>query len=93
MISNFTISVFSNEIAFGSSAKQHINLYGSTFGVGIQTNTQYCRSAFGYAWFKGGIHSNAVNDPGSGGALIMDLNSSGNLTTSGTVTATNFIIG
>ena len=73
--------------SFGSTYQQMINLYGTTYGIGVQTSTQYYRSGGGFAWFKGGVHSDTTNEPGTDGALAMKLDSSYNLTASGDVTA------
>ena len=73
--------------SFGSTYQQMINLYDTTHGIGVQTSTQYYRSDGGFAWFKGGVHSNTTDDPGTDGALAMKLDSSYNLTASGDVTA------
>jgi hypothetical protein len=64
-----------------------INLYGTTYGIGVQTSTQYYRSGGGFAWFKGGVHSDTTDEPGTDGALAMKLDSSYNLIASGDVTA------
>ena len=63
--------------SFGSTGRQMINLFSTTYGIGTQTSTLYDRSAGGFAWFKGGIHSNTQNDPGSGGTLLMRLDTTG----------------
>ena len=72
-------------INFGQTTKQMLNLYGSSYGIGIQSSTEYFRSASGYAWFKGGVHNNGQNNPGSGGTATMTLDGSGNLECAGTV--------
>tara|TARA_A100001201_G_scaffold125660_1_gene110009 strand:- start:969 stop:1982 length:1014 start_codon:yes stop_codon:yes gene_type:complete len=78
---------FSGTVSFGSSVRQMINLWSTSYGIGVQNSTQYYRTAGGFAWFKGGSHDNDTNDAGSGGALAMKLDSSYNLTASGNVTA------
>jgi hypothetical protein len=45
----------------------------------VQANTLYQRSAGGFAWFKGGTHSDTANGPGTGGAALMTLGSDGRL--------------
>lgn len=65
------------ELSFGSTTKQMINLYASSFGIGIQSSTQYYRSSSNYAWFTGGVHSNTAFDPGTGGTLLMKLSATG----------------
>jgi hypothetical protein len=75
----------------GSATRQMIGLYsgasGQGYGIGVQANTQYYRSAYGFAWFAAGIHSNTQNDPGAGGTKLMDLSGAGNLTILGNIAA------
>jgi hypothetical protein len=82
-----TDGTFTGTVSFGSSVRQMLNLYGTSYALGIQSSTLYYRSGGGYAWFKGGTHSNTTNDPGTGGALAMKLDASYNLTATGDVTA------
>jgi hypothetical protein len=62
---------------FGSTTRQMINLYGTTYGIGVQSGTEYFRSNTRFSWFLDGTHSNTQNDPGAGGTVIMTLTSSG----------------
>jgi len=77
---------------FGSGLRQSINLWsGGLYGIGIQNLTQYFRidsadGGGGFAWYKGGVHSDIAADPGSGGTKLMQLERSGNLTIAGTLT-------
>lgn len=66
-------------LSFGSTARQMVNLYGTTYAIGVQSFTQYFRTdpAGGFAFFTGGIHSNAQNAPGTGGSVAGVLNASG----------------
>jgi hypothetical protein len=77
-------------ISFGGSTRQMLNLYGAAYGIGVQPYTFYFRadSADGgadFTWYKGGVHSQTHNDPGSGGALLMRLANNGQLFTAGAV--------
>ena len=78
---------FSGTVSFGSSTRQMLNLWSTSYGIGVQNSTQYYRTGGGFAWFKGGSHDNDTNDAGTNGALAMKLDSSYNLTASGNVTA------
>jgi len=72
-------------INFGGSqgvTEQMLNLYGTGYGIGVQSNTEYYRTAGGFAWYKGGTHNNGQNNAG-GGTTMMLLSSSG-LTVNGT---------
>jgi hypothetical protein len=43
----------------------------------VQSGTLYFRCNTSYSWFRGGIHSDSANTPGTGGVEMMRLNSSG----------------
>jgi hypothetical protein len=51
---------------FGSTARQMMNLFGTGFGIGIQTADMYFRSGGGFAWHVGGTHANGTYDSGGG---------------------------
>lgn len=72
---------------FGSSERQMLNLYSTNYGVGVQNTTEYFRTggSGGFAWFKGGMHTNTAADPGPGGTLLMKLGTAGYLTATGFV--------
>lgn len=82
------IKSFKNEIKsdlkgninFGSKVRQMLNLYNQSYGIGIQSSTLYYRSGSNFAWFKGGIHSDTALAPGSGGTLMMSMDTNGYLT-------------
>ncbi|MES2438965.1 MAG: hypothetical protein V4584_07855 [Verrucomicrobiota bacterium] len=62
---------------FGSNTRQMINLWGSgDFGIGVQTATLYQRSNTNFAWFQGGVHSDAAMAPGGTGLSLMTLGDS-----------------
>lgn len=66
-------------IGFGSNTRQMINLWSTTYGIGIQSSTAYFRTNGNFAFYKGGVHSNSQLDPGSGGTAQMVINSTGNV--------------
>jgi len=75
-------------IAFGSVTRQMLNLFSTSYGIGIQAARMYFRAAGtgGFSWFEGGVHSNTTDDPGAGGTLRMRLTAAGQLqTTTGTI--------
>lgn len=78
---------------FGATTRQMVNLYSSTYGLGVQTLTLYQRTAVdgGFAWYGGGTHNDAQNNPG-GGASLMQLDSLGDLTISGNLNTTGGIL-
>ena len=90
------------KLNLGASRRQMINLFNNSYGIGIQSATQYFRSNYHFAWYKGGVHMDEALNPGSGGTAHMVLMNNGSLgvgTTnpseklevSGNVKATQFI--
>lgn len=73
-------------MSFGSSTRQMLNLWGSSFAIGIQDNTLYSRTATNFAWFKGGSHSNLEFQPGAGGTVMMTLTTNADLNVAGDIT-------
>lgn len=74
----------SGNVVFPQTLGQKLNLWGSDYGIGIQGNTMYYRiddkglSSAGFAWYKGGTHSDNTLDAG-GGTMLMWLDRRGNL--------------
>jgi hypothetical protein len=66
-----------HKLAFGATTRQMIDLYGTTYGIGMQGSTAYFRSASTWSWHRGGVHSDAPNDPGGTGVEQMRLGSGG----------------
>lgn len=64
---------------FGNTTRQMLNLWGTAYGIGVQSGTHYARTDTGgsFSWFRGGTHSNSANTPGAGGVEMMRLNSGG----------------
>ena len=60
-------------ITFGSVTRQMVDLYSNTYGIGVQSDTQYYRSPSSFAWFKGGSHHDAQYNPGTNGTAMMVL--------------------
>ena len=65
-------------LSFGTQQAQILNLSGTTYGIGVQTDTLYFRSASDFAFYIGGKYSASQDDPGSGGTASMLIDSSGN---------------
>jgi hypothetical protein len=68
-------------LSFGAATRQMINLWGTQYGLGVQTSTHYFRADTGasFAWYEGGVHSDSSQDPGPGGTTLMTLGPSGGL--------------
>jgi len=77
--SSYADTQYANALSFGAATRQMINLWLNTYGIGIQASTLYMRSESRFSWFAGGTHSDAQNDAGSGGSVLMSL-TSGELT-------------
>jgi len=73
--------------SMGSGTRQMLNLWGTTYALGVQNNTLYYRSAGTFRWFRGGVHNNNEGQAGTGGVQAMVLDASSNLTATGNVTA------
>jgi hypothetical protein len=76
-------------LSFGSTTRQMVNLFSTTYGIGVQESTLYMRSNAGFSWFRGGIHSDSETNAGSGGTVAMTLTASGNLRVNGTVSSSS----
>jgi hypothetical protein len=76
-------------ISFGASLGPKLNLYSTTYGIGVQAATIYHRVGVGgvYAWYAGGVHNDNTFNSG-GGATLMSLTGSG-LTVNGVVVSSS----
>ena len=74
-------------LSFGSTTRQMINLWSTSYGIGVQSSTTYFRSGTRFSWHRGGSHSDTENAPGTGGTTAMTLDGSSNLLVTGEVTA------
>jgi len=80
---------YDGNLSFGMQVRQMLNLWGTQYGIGVQSSTVYFRtdnasgSANGFAWYKGGTHDDRMQNAG-GGATLMTLTSTG-LVVNGTV--------
>lgn len=66
-------------LSFGNQTRQMLNLWGTTYGIGVQANTLYQRSDNNFAWFRDGVHNDGGNNPGTGGVNLMLLDGNGEL--------------
>ncbi|MGA2247109.1 MAG: tail fiber domain-containing protein [Verrucomicrobiota bacterium] len=79
------------DLDFGTTTRQMINLYSSSYGIGVQANDEYFRSADQFFWYLGGTHNDGNGNSG-GGTQLMELDSGGNLTTEGAVIANGVLL-
>ncbi len=84
------LAMGSNNINFGNSTGQKLNLFGAAFGSGVQAATHYFRTSNQFAWYKNGSHNDGAFNPG-GGATMMTLDDANRLHVNGTITATGAI--
>jgi len=81
--SSVNVEVDNNaDLDFGSTTRQMLNLYSSTYGIGVQNNDEYFRTGDQFYWYVGGTHNNN-NGSSGGGTTLMSLSTSG-LTVNGT---------
>ena len=79
-----------NTLSFGARLGQHINMYTTQFGLGIQGNTLYFRTYNQFKFYVGGSHT----DVATASVVTIDSNSLdlvGNFTASGTAAVNNVI--
>jgi len=92
LMPNATINGLNNtgNLSFGSNTRQMLNLWGTQYGLGVQSYDTYFRtdSGAGFAWFEGGSHSDSHYDAGPWGITLMTLDGSNGLTVGGKVSAT-----
>jgi hypothetical protein len=65
-------------LSFGSTVRQMLNLWGTQYGIGVQSATVYfrCDNAApqnGFIWYRGGSHQDDYANPGPGGTELMHL--------------------
>lgn len=85
---NGSASVSGSALTFSAVYRQMLNLFTENYGVGVQNGVLYERTPYGFAWYRGGSHSNATFDPGTGGTTLMTLDPGGNLVSHGSMTCT-----
>ncbi|MBI5877233.1 MAG: hypothetical protein HZB53_06260 [Chloroflexi bacterium] len=68
---------------FGATVRQMLNLWQTSYGIGVQDSTLYFRTGADVCWFRGGVESPTRGDAGAGGSLLMKLNQAGTLSVSG----------
>jgi hypothetical protein len=78
-------------LAFGNQTRQMINLWSTGYGLGVQNSTSYFRSDSRFSWHRGGTHTDTENSAGTGGTVAMTLDSTSNLSVTGTVSGTRLI--
>lgn len=69
-------NIQSNVLNFGSTARQMLNLYGTSYALGVQASTAYFRSTDHFVWYRNGSHNNALWNAGGGSMLAALTNDS-----------------
>jgi hypothetical protein len=86
---NNAVHISNGSLNFGAQVRQMINLWSTSYGIGVQHSTQYFRAGANFAWYRGGSHADATLNPGPGGARMMALNEAGDLILSNRTNPTN----
>jgi hypothetical protein len=76
LIVNSTVLVAAaiSAMAQGASA---FTYNGRLLDNGVPARAHSAAPADGFAWYRGGTHSDSVGDPGAGGSVLMTLKSTG----------------
>jgi len=76
-------------LSFGSTIRQMLNLWSTSYALGVQSSTLYYRSGSRFSWFRGGSHNDSQNNAG-GGTVAMTLDANSDLTVTRNVSANAF---
>jgi hypothetical protein len=68
----------SGNILLGARTGQMVNLFDTTYGIGVQKSAFYQRTDNEFFWYLGGTHSDDFGDAG-GGKQLMRLGNNGDL--------------
>jgi hypothetical protein len=64
-------------LGFGTATRQMLNLYATSYTLGVQSSTWYARTADRFSFFLGGVHADGTpNNPGTGGTVLLTFNNS-----------------
>ena len=66
-------------LGFGTETRQMLNLWGSEYGIGVQSSATYFRSSGDFYWFRGGSHDDANGSAGNNGRALMKLSREGRI--------------
>ena len=72
-------------LGFGTQTRQMLNLWGTQYGIGVQSSAAYFRTDGEFMWYRRGSHSDTFGDPGAGGTQLMRLGINGELIIAGTL--------
>ena len=75
----------SGAVGFGNVTRQMLNLWGTVYGIGVQSYTFYSRSDGDFAWYRWGVHNDNYGHPGGGIKQMRLDGDTGNLHVRGTV--------
>jgi len=89
------IEITPDKINFGSRQGQHINLYDTRYGIGIESGTQFFRTANQFKWYKDENLRMILKDDNLGIGTSNPterLHVAGNIKATGTIDATNITV-
>ena len=72
-------NTITGNLPFGIVTRQMLNLYSTTYGIGVQSATLYLRTAQDFSVHAGGSHVNGQNAAGAGGITLLNISSVGNV--------------
>jgi len=67
---NVSGDTMSGDLSFGTTVRQMINLWSTSFGIGVQNSTTYFRTGGNFAWYSGGSHDDNQLNAGGGTAMM-----------------------
>lgn len=71
-------NIAANTVSFGSTTRQMLNLFSTSYGIGVQTSTVYFRSGDRFSLFAGGSHTGTENNAG-GGIVLFTVKNTGDI--------------
>jgi hypothetical protein len=73
LLNNITLQ---GTASFGSTTRQMLNLFGTSYGLGVQTSSLYARTDNDFNVYRGGTHVNTRGSPGTGGTALWRVDES-----------------
>ena len=92
MTGDLTIAANKALVFANSSAFEKIQLWGPKYSIGVQMYTTYIRTDNHFCVYKRGIHSTGEMDPGEGGTTLLKVDTTGNLTIPGNLSANRALL-
>ncbi len=65
-----SLTLTAGTLGFGSATRQMLNLFSTTYAIGVQSSTSYARTGGNFAWYLNGSHATTAYDAGGGTELM-----------------------